>query len=678
MGRLSFYISLTNGINELSTFLFHEELLTGAVVKMTSQIISPYGSWISPITTGLVSSNSMIIEEIKVDGEDLYWLEKRPDELGRQVIVHRSPNGRIRDITPGDYNVRNRVHEYGGGVYQVSKGTIYFTNYFDQRIYCQDPDNDPKAITPVGDFRYADLALDEPRHRLICIREHHLEAGSGVINELVSISLSDPYSIVILASGNDFYSNPRLSPDKKQIAWLTWNHPNMPWDGTELWLAELDLNGDLIQPRLIAGGKNESIFQPEWSPAGTLHFISDRTGWWNLYRWLDPAIEPLMGLDAEFGLPQWVFGLSTYGFSGPNEIICTYKKTNHNFLARLDLTTGILTNIETPFVDYSYICAKPGQVIFVCMSSHQPARLMLHDLKTGSLELICEVGTSRIEQDLISIPRNIQFPSYNGLPVHANIYLPFNKNHLAPRGEKPPLIVILHGGPTSSAATSFNLGIQFWTSRGFALLDVNYSGSSGFGRDYRQRLDGNWGIIDVEDCVNGAKYLASQGLVNPERMVISGRSAGGFTALCALTFHNIFTAGVIRYGIGSLESLAEGTDKFEMHYLDRLVGPYPEAQEIYKERSPIHFIDQIHAAILLMHGTEDRLVPPQQSERMYRALDKKGIPVAYVPFEGEQHGFRKSSSIQRSLEVEYYFYSRIFNFPLTENIQPIEIKNLVN
>ncbi|MFH2040615.1 MAG: S9 family peptidase [Chloroflexota bacterium] len=643
---------------------------------MTKKKIAPYGSWKSPITTDLVTANANRIDEVICEQDSIYWLEFRANQSGRQVIVRQTPDGSIADITPPEYNVRNRVHEYGGASYQVFKGVIYFSNFEDQRLYCQVPGSDPFPLTPDSHDRYADFALDDRHHRLICIREHHAESEQEVTNSVVAISIDGTSPIEILIKGNDFYSNPRISPDGSLLCWLTWNHPNMPWDGCELWVGSFDDSGKIINVHCIAGGQNESVFQPEWSPGGDLFFISDRSGWWTPYRFKDDQMTSLCDLQAEFGLPQWVFGLSTYAFFGTGQLICTYTRSGQNRLARLDIPSRELRNIPTPYVEYSSLCVNNGKILFVGGSIDRPSELVSLDLETGSQEIFRQTGANLIEKDFISIPQTIEFPSQNHLSAFGNFYPPANSDHTSAPDEKPPLIVMLHGGPTSEASLALNLKIQFWTSRGFAVLDVNYSGSSGYGRHFRLRLNGNWGVLDVEDCIQGANYLATQGLVDGKRMSITGGSAGGFTALCALAFHKTFTAGVSRYGIGSLETLALDTHKFEAHYLDSLVGPYPVSQAVYYQRSPIHFIDQINAPILLMQGSEDKVVPPIQSERMFRALVEKGLPVAYVTFADEQHGFRKAGSIKRALEVELYFYSRIFSFPLTEFIEPIEIKNL--
>ena len=644
---------------------------------MTKKTIAPYGSWKSPITTDLVTANAIRIEEIICDQDSIYWLEFRANQAGRQVIVRLSPDGHITDITPPEFNVRNRVHEYGGAAYQVFNGVVYFSNFMDQRLYCQVPGKEPQALTPNNHDRYADFALDDHHQRLICVREQHAESEQEVINSLVAIHLDGSSRVEVLVSGNDFYSNPRISQDGSLMCWLTWNHPNMPWDGCELWVGSIGVDGDIFHPHRIAGGPSESIFQPEWSPEGDLFFISDRSGWWNPYQIKDERIISLCDLQAEFGLPQWVFGLSTYAFFGSDHLICTYTRAGKNHLASLEIFNGVLTNIPTPYVEFSSLSVKDGKILFVGGSTDRPAELVNLDLELGTLKVLRQVGSNLIEEGFISLPQVIKFPSQNNLSAYGNFYPPANTNYNSPPGEKPPLIVMLHGGPTAAATLAFNLKIQFWTSRGFSVLDVNYSGSTGYGRHYRLRLNGNWGVLDVEDCIQGANYLAKQGLVDGNRMSITGGSAGGYTALCALTFHNTFSAAVSRYGIGSLETLALDTHKFEAHYLDSLVGPYPASKDVYRQRSPIHFIDQIDAPVLLLQGSEDKVVPPIQSERIFQALIAKGLPVAYVSFEGEQHGFRKAGSIKRALEVELYFYSRIFGFPLTDILEPIEIRNLL-
>ena len=644
--------------------------------------IAPYGSWKSPISADLIVAGTIGLGQIALDGGDVYWSEGRPFEAGRSAIVRRKPDGNIADVTPTPFNVRTRVHEYGGGAFTVQDGTIYFSNFADQRLYKQTPNSEPQPLTPVANRRYADTAIDRQRGRLICVCEDHTDGGEPV-NTVVSIDLHKSEDVQVLASGSDFYSSPRLSPDNSQLAWLSWNHPNMPWDGTQLWVAQINADGSLGEAECIAGGVNESVFQPEWSPDGVLYFVSDRTGWWNLYRWL-PAqsegglggVESLYAMDAEFGLPHWVFGMSTYGFESASRIICTYTQKGSWYLASLDLQTKQLEVIETPYTDISSLQVASGKAAFIAGSATEPTAIVQMDLLTQQIEVLRRSSELEIDTGYLSTPQAIAFPTENNLTAYAFFYPPQNKDYTAPGGDKPPLLVKSHGGPTASASSTFNLKIQYWTSRGFAFLDVNYGGSTGYGREYRQRLNKHWGIVDVDDCVNGAKYLAESGLVDSQRLAIAGGSAGGYTTLCALTFRDVFKAGASHYGVSDLEALATDTHKFESRYLDKLIGPYPDRKDLYEARSPIHFTDQLSCPAIFFQGLEDKIVPPNQAEMMVEALKAKGLPVAYVAFEGEQHGFRRAENIKRALDGEFYFYSRIFDFELAEAVEPVAIENL--
>ena len=644
--------------------------------------IAPYGSWKSPISADLIVAGTIGLGQIALDGGDVYWSEGRPFEAGRSAIVRRTPDGNIADVTPAPFNVRTRVHEYGGGAFTVQDGTIYFSNFVDQRLYKQTPNSEPQPLTPVANRRYADTAIDRQRGRLICVCEDHTDGGEPV-NTVVSIDLHKSEDVQVLASGSDFYSSPRLSPDNSQLAWLSWNHPNMPWDGTQLWVAQINADGSLGEAEGIAGGVNESVFQPEWSPDGVLYFVSDRTGWWNLYRWL-PAqsegglggVESLYAMDAEFGLPHWVFGMSTYGFESTSRIICTYTQKGSWYLASLDLQTKQLEIIETPYTDISSLQVASGKAVFIAGSATEPTAIVQMDLVTQQIEVLRRSSELEIDTGYLSTPQAIAFPTENNLTAYAFFYPPQNKDYTAPGGDKPPLLVKSHGGPTASASSTFNLKIQYWTSRGFAFLDVNYGGSTGYGREYRQRLNKHWGIVDVDDCVNGAKYLAESGLVDSQRLAIAGGSAGGYTTLCALTFRDVFKAGASHYGVSDLEALATDTHKFESRYLDKLIGPYPDRKDLYEARSPIHFTDQLSCPAIFFQGLEDKIVPPNQAEMMVEALKAKGLPVAYVAFEGEQHGFRRAENIKRALDGEFYFYSRIFGFELAEAVEPVAIENL--
>ena len=641
----------------------------------TPQILG-YGSWKSPITSELIVSKTIGVGSIKISGENIYWLEKRPQEKGRNVIVGCSEQTGIKSVTPEPLSVRSKVHEYGGGAYVVDKNTIYFSNYKDGRIYQQVVNKQPQPLTNKVKQRYADIIIDTARNRLICICEDHERADGEAQNSIVTISLSTG-KIDVLVSGNDFYSSPTLSPNGKQLAWLSWNHPNMPWDSTYLWLANLE-DQVVGEPQLIAGGEEESICEPKWGEDGQLYFSSDRTNWWNIYRLNQTGtIEVLHQMAAEFAYPHWVFGLSTYGFVGVDRLVCAYSSNGSWNLGVIDLKSKSFKAIKTRYTNISDVQGiKSGSVVFVGGSPTEATAIVKLELETGKEQVLKQSGDLTIDLEYLALPEAIAFPTKDDLTAYAWYYPPTNKDFAAPAGELPPLIVKSHGGPTAGASVDLNLRIQYWTSRGFGYLDVNYGGSIGYGREYRQRLDGKWGIVDIADCVNAAKYLVEQGRVDKKRLVITGSSAGGYTTLAALTFKDTFKAGASYYGVSDLEILAKDTHKFESRYLDRLIGKYPEEQEIYQKRSPIHHTEKLDCPIIFFQGLEDKVVPPNQAEMMFQTIKKKGLPVAYVAFEQEAHGFRMSANIKKALDSEFYFYARIFGFSPAETIEPIEIINL--
>jgi len=451
----------------------------------------------------------------------------------------------------------------------------------------------------------------------------------------------------------------------------------MPWDGTELWVAQVQTDGSLINAERVAGGLAESILQPEWSPEGQLYFVSDRSGWWNLHRLkADGKAEPVTNLAAELGVPQWAFGLSNYAFASSDQIVCVYQVLGMSRLAIIDTNSMKLEPVDVSYTDMSFVRASVGQAVFRAGSPTDPPAIVRLDLNTCAVEPLRRSNNLQIDPEFFSTPEPIAFPTEDGLTAHAFFYAPNNRNYRAPDGELPPLLVKSHGGPTSAAATALSLHIQYWTSRGIAVLDVNYGGSSGYGREYRERLKDKWGVVDVDDCANGARYLVERGDVDERRLMITGGSAGGYTTLCALTFRNTFKAGASHYGVSDAEALAAETHKFESRYLDKLFGPYPERRDIYHGRSPINFTERLSCPVIFFQGLEDRVVPPNQAEVMVEALRAKGVAVAYVAFEGEQHGFRQAKNIKRSLDGELYFYSKIFGFELADEVEPIEISNL--
>ncbi|MEL6492667.1 MAG: S9 family peptidase [Cyanobacteria bacterium J06621_3] len=639
---------------------------------------TPYGSWQSPITSDLIVSSSIRLGKVQLDGADIYWSELRPTESGRQLVVRYGPEdelGTVNDLIPAPFNVRTRVHEYGGGAYLVHKGTIYFSNFTDQRLYVQKSGQEPvpltPEVTPAAGLRYADAVMDTKREQLICVTEDHRQSGEA-INAIATIPLAGGTPKIIV-SGNDFYSSPRLSPDGTELAWITWNHPQMPWDGTELWLATVKEDGSLSRPRKLVGNIKESVCQPRWSPGGTLHFISDATGWWNLYRWEGERGEPLFPMEAEFSGPQWSFGQSSYGFEDNTTILCTYVEQGIRKLARLDTFARLMDELDIDYCGIGSLQVSTGVAVFLGASTTRPSEVVRLNLDTLQTTVLRKSSTLEIEAGYLSEPEVISFPTTGGLNAYGIYYRPQNKDYETLVTEQPPLLVKTHGGPTAAASSALNPSIQYWTSRGFAVLDVNYGGSTGYGRAYRNRLKKRWGIVDVDDATNGALYLVEQAKADKDRLAIDGGSAGGYTTLAALTFREVFKAGASYYGVSDMSALAAETHKFESRYLDSLVGPYPEKKDVYEARSPINAVDQLSCPIIFLQGSEDKIVPPNQAEEMVNALKAKGIPVAYLLFEGEQHGFRKAENIKRALDAELSFYSQIFGFELADDIEPVEI-----
>jgi len=612
---------------------------------------------------------------LRWDGEDLYWSELRPDEAGRIVVCRRGRDGAIADVTPPGFNARTRVHEYGGGHFAAGGGTVWFSNYKDQRLYRQGIGDSPMPITPAEDVRHADMVVDLRRGRLYAVREDHTIGGREPVNSIVSIDGGGEGDVITIAAGNDFYSSPKLSPDGNRVAWTTWNHPNMPWDGSELWVAELDRAGHVTSSHKVAGSTGESVLQPEWSPLGELYFVSDRSGWWNIYHAGGEGAEPLCPRSAEFGAPQWVFAMRFYAFAGPREIVCLYSESGGTKLGRIDVDTRAMQPVDLRYTSLNNIQASGRKAAFFAASATLPERVLTIDLDTGAQEVVRISNAAHLDRGYMAAPSAIEFPTEGGLTAHAFYYPPKNKDFEGAAGEKPPLVVNCHGGPTGSAGQAYAFEYHYWTSRGIAVVDVNYGGSAGYGRAYRMRLNGNWGVVDVDDCINAARYLVKQGLVDGKRVSITGGSAGGFTALLSLTKRDFFNAGASHFGIGDLELFIKETHKFEARYVDTLVGPFPERADLYRDRSAVDFADNLKVPVILFQGLEDKVVPPSQAEEFVAVCKKKKLPYAYVAFEGEQHGFRQEKNIRRSIEGEMYFLSRIFGFEVADKIDPVKIEN---
>ena len=638
--------------------------------------IAPYGSWRSPIGAAVVASGGrrLAAPRIAADGA-VWWAEGRSTEGGRVVLMRRPVGGGPEEVTPAGVNARTRVHEYGGGAWTlVDAETAVFVDFADQRLYRQRLGEEPAAIVPAPEqaaaLRYADLRVCPDGRTLVCVREVHGEGEPE--NQLVAIALDGSGEPAVLASGRDFYSFPRVSPDGAWLAWTCWDHPNMPWDGTELWLAPLDDPGDA---RRVAGGPAESIFQPEWDAAGRLHFVSDRDGWWNLYRVEGEAVERVTAEQADLGHPQWLFGGSTYAFLENGAIAFIRTENGEERLAVLEAGGSEPRDLGLPYTSFGFpsLSTRGGELAFAAASPREETAIVLLDLASGEPEVVRAASEESVDLAYTSTPRAITFPTSDDTVAHGFYYPPSNAGFEAPAGELPPLIVQSHGGPTSHATPFLDREYLFWTSRGFGVVDVNYRGSSGYGREFRRRLRGTWGVADSDDCVAAARFLADSGEVDGSRLAIRGGSAGGYATLCALVFHDDFAAGASYYGVADTETLATDTHKFESRYLDGLIGPYPERKDLYRERSPIHFVERLRAPVILFQGLEDEVVPPSQSETMVAALKRNGVPHAYLAFAGEAHGFRRAETEIRCLEAELYFYGRILGFTPADELEPVEI-----
>ncbi len=710
----------------------------------TEPTIAPYGAWESPVTTEMLTAGALRFEGIAVDGADVYWVESRPDEAGRCAVMRLTAEGVMSEVTTPAHNARTRVHEYGGGALAVSNGVAYFSSFSDQRLYRRPVDGSeaPGAITPDIAVRYADATVDDARGRLICVAEDHRRAGREPENLLVAVPTGGGAPAPV-HRGFDFYASPRLSPDGNRLAWVCWNHPNMPWDATELWVADVGGDGALRSPRRIAGGVpaspsgaggragdtrsggagnlgnagstgntgstgsvgdaagaggtggevsvlqpawgpggapsfgEVSVLQPAWGPDGALYCVSDVSGWWNLHRWDGERLVPVLPTEAEFGLPPWLFGMCRYAVLDADRIVAHYGNADGTRLGVIDVAAGRLRKIATPFTTFGFFAAASrGRLVCVAASAEAGSALVAIDADSGEVETLRRGAEPRLDPSCVSRAEPIACPSAGGRTVHAYHYAPRNPAFRAPDGERPPLLTFIHGGPTGSTDPGFRLAIQYWTTRGFAVVDVDYGGSTGYGTAYRRLLRGGWGIVDREDCEAAARHLVARGDVDPARLAIRGGSAGGYTTLCALAFGSVFTAGASYYGVSDAAALARDTHKFESRYLDALIGPWPERADLYEQRSPIHAVDRLACPVIFLQGLEDAVVPPDQTERMADALRRKGLPVACLMFEGEQHGFRQAANIQRAAEAELYFYGRVFGFTPAGPIAPVEIENL--
>jgi dipeptidyl aminopeptidase/acylaminoacyl peptidase len=672
---------------------------------------APFGSWSSPITADLIVSKSVSIGDVYVGGTDVWWSEARPEEGGRIQLVRHRPGRDTVDMLPEGFGARTRVHEYGGGGWWLHGDDVVFVNWADQRLYRLAGGADhPVALTPEPSVhhadRYADGRFTADGRWVVCVRERHGEGAEQAINEIVAVRVHHdgvPDEPVVLVTGSDFVAAPRVNADGNVLAWFRWDHPDMPWDGTELCVASMyddQSDGGAIvvgDTRVVAGGRDESISQPEWMPDGSLLFISDRTDWWNLYR-VDasavralvatgaaPEPNPIAPIDAEIGIPHWVFDTSRYAVLADDRILVAWFRHGIDHLGVIPAEGGAMVPVESPFTALSSLRAFGLGAILIGASPTTEAVVSVIDIPASpdidgsTAVLVNPVSEPRdlgLGAEWFSVPESITFATSGDRFAHGLFYPPTNPGFGAPEGERAPLIVLSHGGPTSAARPQLNLGVQYWTSRGFGVVDVNYGGSTGYGRSFRRRLIGEWGIVDVDDSIAATRFLIDRGDADRDRLIIRGGSAGGYTTLCALTFREVFAAGCSLYGVADLEALARDTHKFEARYLDSLVGPWPARSDIYTARSPIHHVEDLECPLIVLQGMDDEIVPPNQAEMMVEALEANGVPWAYLAFEGEGHGFRQAATIKRALEAEAYFYSRILGFELADEVEPIAIANL--
>jgi dipeptidyl aminopeptidase/acylaminoacyl peptidase len=635
--------------------------------------VAPYGSWTSAIPIDALVTGTVRLSSPVFDNGDIYWLEGRPTDGGRQVIVFRRPSGLCVDLTLPGTNARSRVHEYGGGSFAVSASEVVYSEFSDGRIYrVPAGGGEATTLTQEGDFRYGDLTFDPMRDHLLAVREDHSGDGEPV-NTIVTVALDESEEPRVLISGSDFISSPRPSPDGTQIAWLTWNHPNMPWDGMDLWQAAIDEDGIMGPPEHVAGSPSEWTTAPAWSPEGVLHYASERSGWLQIYRRVDGRDELVTPIEAEFAKPDWAFGQSSYAF-GPDGTLYAVGRADGRDTLWAFPPGGQPRRVDVPFTEIGSFHIERGRAMFLGAGPADFGRIVLLDLATGEIETLRRSSEAAFDPSVVSAPEPVDFTTTDGQIAHGLFYAPKNPSFRGPDGEGPPLVVSSHGGPTAAASSALKVGTQLLTSRGIAVLDVDYGGSTGYGREYRKRLEGTWGVVDVDDCVNGALALADRGLVDRERIAIEGGSASGYTTLCAITFRDTFRAGVSYFGIGDLAALERNTHKFESRYTWRLVAPFAGNEELYRERSPLFFADRIRCPVLILQGLDDRVVPPDQAESMMAALAANHVPRAAIYFEGEDHGFRKAANIIRSFEAELSFYGQVFRFTPADAIEPIVLE----
>lgn len=622
--------------------------------------VAPYGSWRSPIGAGELAAHALIFTHVESAAGALWWIEARILEGGRHVLVRLGPEGPA-DVTPPPYSVRSRVHEYGGRAVAIDgDGTVYFVDDGDQCLHrLRAGDGSARRLTPADGRRYLQPVIDRARGRLIAVCEDH-RAGGEPVSALVSVPLEGGEPTV-LASGRDFYFAPALSPDGGQLAYTAWDHPNMPWDTTVVRVATLAGDGSIARDRWVAGGHQESAGSPQWGADGALYLVSDRAGAWHLYRAGDAGLEPVGERLGELNplLPTLEVGATALAVMIDRGI---------RRLVEIDLGSGATTVIPAPLTEIEAVVHHGGGAAVIGGSPALPISLLAVSRADGAAEVVRPAVDLAIDPGLLAAPEPIEFRTTGGATAHAFYYRPNNPGHAAPDGERPPLLVLAHSGPIAATTTALRCGFYapmaapYWTSRGYAVVDVDYRGSTGYGRPYRRALYGRWGEADVDDAVSAARFLIERGDVDPARVAIGGGSAGGFTTLAALAFRDFFAAGVSWFGVSDLESFAEKTHKYESHLLEHLVAPWPEGRALYRARSPLAAADRISRPLLVAQGLEDQVVLPDQARGIVAALRARQVPVLYLEFEGEGHGFVRSDTLVQSLEAAHGFLAWVFGF----------------
>jgi dipeptidyl aminopeptidase/acylaminoacyl peptidase len=642
-------------------------------------LVAPHGSWPSIIAAADVVAGGSAPTALHAGDGVVWWSETRPHESGREAIVRRDAEGRLREVLPDGFNARTAVHEYGGGAWWVHRGTVFACSWDDQRLYRIDPGGDPVPVSPEPPspraWRYADGRVTPDGRWIVCVRERHEgpDPASDVHNELVVLPTDGSAEPRVVFAGSDFVAAPRISRDGRQLAWLAWDHPNMPWDSAELWVGLLEESEGTLRvrdARREAGSGGESLVQPEWGRHGTLYVSSDRTDWWNIHR-VDgvDTLTPIDPVAAEVSVPAWVLGQSRYLVLPDGTVVAAHPDGLDTILDYVP--EGAAPHSQRlPGLHVTSIAFDGVRLVGMVSFPDRPAEIRA----LTDAEILRPGPRVTLPPQWVSVPTRVSFPTADGAQAHAWLHLPTNPDVQPPPGSAPPLVIEVHGGPTSRASAAYSLGVQYWTSRGFAVADVDHRGSTGYGRAFRQLLNGQWGVADVQDAVAAARHLAGEGLVDPRRMAIRGGSAGGLTTMLATLLHDAFTAAVSSCGVMDLAGLMADTHKFESRYLDTLVGPLPDAAAAVRERSPITHSGLAHTPTLVMQGLEDAVVPPAQAEAIVAALAERGVPHAYLPFAGEQHGFRMAETQVRALEAELAFYAEVFGFAPADQLDPLELR----